>query len=115
MAEHNVPIWLIQSGFGMGGVIVGAAMAWGILKEKVRHMEEKIKGHEDRLKALEQKDPIFVVRPDCFQFRQQCHTDLSSRFVELKEEIGKNREIVTEKLQEISEFIGYVRGQLEKK
>jgi len=118
----NIPVWLIQSGFSLGGVLVGAGITWGMLRERIgnlvrAHEELKI-SHVELSKRVDILDRTalqsFVLDVDCKACRAECQNNMCRVLKEIKEEITRNQAVTTLQFKQISETLGYFKGRMER-
>jgi len=93
--------------------ILGVAVGYGVIKEKVNQAQKTNDDQERRILALEARGIRLTFKEDCNVFRNECHDNLCVKFDEVKELVKENRTLVANKLDEISQFMGWVKAKLQ--
>ena len=103
------PSWIVTGIFGLIGVAVG----WGYFKAEIKHQKEKSSKLEDQVNSLILSRPTLELKVDCEKNREKCQDDMKNKLIDIKNAINDNKLIVLEKLDEVKEFMGYVKGKIE--
>jgi len=107
--DHNLLQLGISALTGLGGVLVG----YGVIKEKVNQAQKVNEDQGRRILALEALGMRLIFKEDCNISRGECHDNLCVKFDEVKELVKENRTLVANKLDEISQFMGWVKAKLQ--
>lgn len=107
-------------GSNVAGVLIGAGIAYGVLREQVVALKERLIAVErvnteqdEKIFGLRDRGQRLVFRDDCRISRDECRHHICVEFDEVKKEIRENRDVAAIGSQEVKEFMGYVKGVLE--
>jgi hypothetical protein len=92
--------------------ILGVAVGYGVIKERVAQAQRMNEDQEKRILSLEARGLNIIFKDDCHSARQECMNNFCAKFEEVKELIRDNRNIETSKFGEISEFMGWARARM---
>lgn len=105
----DVPSWIVSLLAGVAGV----GVTWGYLKATMDIMKKTIDENVKDIRMLKDRGLNLVFVPECDKIRAECHQVQGQRVSELKEAIMDNRNMVIEKFDEVTRFMGYVTRALE--
>lgn len=101
--------WIITAIFGLIGVAVG----WGYLRAEVKNLKEKTDKLQGQVEAIILTGITFEPKIDCEKNREKCQNEMKDKLIDIKNAINDNRQIVLERIDEVKEFMGYVKGKIE--
>jgi hypothetical protein len=104
-----IPDWLITTAFGAGGWLIGAAVTFGVFKERIQHIlatqkEQgmKQKEHDNKFDVLEREGRSVMLRTECVNFRDDCHDNLKETLTGIQRAIEKNEVKIDDMAKEVS-------------
>lgn len=111
---------LLGFAINAGGVLVGAGISWGVLREEVKSLkrdlrkaEEVNKDQEEKITLLRDRGMHLMFKADCGSLRDECQNRICAEFETVKEALNSNREAAEQRHCEIMQFMGYVKARLE--
>ena len=111
---------LLGFAINAGGVLVGAGISWGILREEVKTMKRDLRKAEDvnrdqeeKISLLRDRGMSLMFKADCGGLRDDCQDRICAQFQEVRKAIDENRKAAESRHNDIVNFMGYVRAKLE--